>query len=145
MATKTKARGAPGATLMELPVQWSNVNIGDETCRLGAKVDRTSLTVAAADRNLCGKRLIATIVAAAGNSNPEQSSLPGVDADTELVGVFDVKSFAVSRKRIAFGLTFALASVDVKELAGFAKRSGKLIIDRVEDIPKDEAGADDPE
>ncbi len=71
-----KARGEPGATLLRIPVQWSNVNIGDETCRLGAKAERAALSPEVADENLCGKRLVVTIIARAGGGQADQESIP---------------------------------------------------------------------
>ena len=59
-----KARGSPGATLLDIPVEWGNATFGDEVCRIGVKVDRQHLTLDGADEHLCGKRLVATIQAA---------------------------------------------------------------------------------
>ncbi len=66
-----------------------------------------------------------------------------MDADTELSSIFDVKGYAVTRKSVSFGLTFALGSVDVQALVLFAKRGGVLVVDKIGDIPADEQTGDE--
>src|SRR5262245_62146532 len=91
--------------LMELPVQYGNVNIGDKTARIGCNVKRPTLTPTIADKNLCDKRLTAKILART-SGGADQESIPGMDQDVNVEAVFDCKGFGVSKKAISFGLTF---------------------------------------
>jgi hypothetical protein len=129
--------------LMALDVKYGNVNIGMDTCRLGITVERAKLTITQADRNLCGKRLVGTILARAGDAQSSQDSLPGIDADVTLSAAFDVKSFGVTRKNISAGLTFAIASVNVETLSHFAGRQGTFTVTNINDIPEGEPTTDE--
>lgn len=130
------------AALLELPVSYGNVNIGDEIARLTIKFTRTALALGKADQTFCGKRLTGRIVARAGDAQGEQDSLPGAEDDAELTGSFDVTALSVTRKTISTGLSFSIASIQVETLARFAKRQGVLIVDEIGDIPEDEADAE---
>lgn len=134
---------------LDIPCTWGNVNIGDETVRLGVRVSRDSLSVTQADKNLCGKRIVAKAVARAGDGQPGQASLPGTEgSDAEVEAAFDVKSIGVSIKNIAFGITAKIASVGLAQLCQFSKRGGMLHIESVAAIPDEESGSgedDDPE
>lgn len=139
---KAKEKKAPTAgTVLTLPVQYGNVSIGELTASITASVDRKHLSLAQADRTLCGKRLAGKITAMPGNDNPEQDSMPGMESEEELSSVFDTRSFRATPKAISFGLSFKLESVDVTTLANFAKRAGKLIVTEVTAIPEDEKEA----
>jgi len=132
------------ANVLELPVEYGQVSIGDKTTRIGVNVDRSELKVSDADKQLCEKRLTGRIITRP-PGNPEQGTLPGVDLETHLAGVFDVKGFSVTSDKISFGLTFALASIDVSVLAHFAKRSGRLIVEAVEALPESNGEAEEDE
>jgi hypothetical protein len=70
---------------LQLPVQWGNLNVGDETARLGLSVHRGSLTVSQADRHLCGKRLRLKTLARGNGAQASQEAIPGLDGgDVEL-------------------------------------------------------------
>ncbi len=124
--------------LLDLPVQFGNVNCGDKTARIGITLDRggDQLTIAQADKQLVERRLTVRMVARPPGDNHDQDRLPGMDDDEKLDAVVDVKGFSVSKDTISFGLTFAIASVDVGALAHFAKRAGKLVVTCAEDIPE---------
>lgn len=124
--------------VLELPVSYSNVNIGDKTARVGVKVHRANLRPTQADTQLCGKRLTGRLLARAAGAQAEQQSLPGADQDVQLEGTFDVMGFTVTPKTIGFGCTFSLESIDIEKMAHFAKREGMLYIDTVAEIPEEE-------
>ncbi len=138
-ATKDKK----ATRVVELNVSFGNVNIGEDTVRLGITIMRKEISVAQADKHLCGKRLIGQIVAQAGEHNADQPEM--FEAGETIEATFDVKSFNVKRKSISCGLTFAIASVDIIALAYFAKRGGKLIVDEIAEIPKEEEGDEEEE
>jgi hypothetical protein len=57
MARSRSRSATADPPVLEIPVKYGNVNLGDETGRLGCSASRGNLTVAKADRNLVGKRL----------------------------------------------------------------------------------------
>jgi hypothetical protein len=124
--------------VLELDVKYGNVNIGIDTCRLGITIERAKLTISQADKSLCGKRLVGTILARAGEAQSGQDSIPGIDADVSIEAAFDVKSFGVTRQSISAGLTFALASVNVETLSHFAGRQGTFSVTGIGEIPEAE-------
>lgn len=121
--------------LLDLPVSFGNVSIGDKTANIGVTVDRADLTPTRADKELCEKRLTGRIVAKPVGDHPDQQTFEGMEADTELGGIFDIKGFRVNKDSIALSLTFSLGSVDVAGLAGFAKKSGRMLVSGSEEMP----------
>lgn len=134
MAT-TKEQPAKAAAVLDVPVAFGGVSVGDETARIGVTVLRQRLNVDAAEGVFCGRRLTGRILLCEGD--PDQQSFLA-DADCEVAGVFDCKTFRVGPKEIGAGLTFSLADIDVGDLAGFAKRSGRLLVEGVADLPDEE-------
>ena len=139
MAKKKTASPA----LMTIPVAFGDVGVGDQIARLGVSIDRKRLNLAQADK-LCGKRLIGTITAVAGNDNPEQEGLPGMeDAATSLEAAFDVKRVSFGPKSMSTSLSFAISSIDLPTLCAFAKRAGAVEIQDITDIPVEEANGEE--
>lgn len=132
------------AVALEIPVFYGNVNIGDATARLGVSIDRRRMSLAQADKFLCGRRLTGTILARS-SGGAEQQSLPGADDDTTIEGTFDAKSFSVKRKSILAGLTFSLADISVSDLGRFAQREGVLTIAEFADLPDKELASAEAE
>src|SRR5262245_51049243 len=122
--------------VLELPCEYGNVGIGDKTCRIGVSVDRAKLKLKTADDNLCCHRLTLKMIGVPPGDDPEQKRM--FDDLQDMDGIADIKGFGVSQGSISFGLTFSKADVDLKQLGGFAKRSGRLEIFGVEEIPDDE-------
>lgn len=125
--------------MLVIPVTYGDVGIGDETARIGVSVERKWLPLGKADQHLTNKRLIGAITAVPGSDNPDQQQL--ISDEAIVRAAFDVKGFRVTRKFITFGVTFALASVDVELLSHFAKRSGHFKVEEFTDIPKPEKAA----
>ncbi len=130
------------AKVLDLAVAFGNLSVGDKTCRIGVSVDRSELSVSQADKNLCERRLSGYLVCKPPGDHPDQETFDGMDGDSEIKGVFDVKSFTVSKDALSLGLTFAVASVNVSALAHFAKRAGRVLIDEVDEIPEKQVGGD---
>lgn len=124
--------------VLDLPVSFGGVSIGDGTCRIGVTCDRGNLTVERADENLCGHRLTGKIEVKPKGEQPDQGVLPGM-AEPGLEGSFDVKGYRVTEKEIGFGMTFAVRDTDVGHLAKFAKRDGRLVVQDVAAIESEEA------
>lgn len=59
----------------------------------------------------------------------------------EFAATFDVKRIGVSPKNISAGLTFSLGEIDASELTYFAKRSGRLVVEKLTELNE----ADDPD
>ncbi len=137
---KAKKQGSNVAACLDIPVEFGGVNIGDGTARLGIAIDRGVLNINAADEAFCGKRLSGRVVL--GHSDESAGQTRFFEDDHQVEGVFDVKRIGVNLKQISAGLTFSLASVDVRELAKLSKGSGRLIVEQIEDLP-DESEDDD--
>lgn len=143
---KPKPRPPRGETaVLELPVAYSNVSIGEKTCRVGIHISRGNLTLAQADKFFCDKRLVGRILARRSGS-ASQESLPSMeDEDYELPGAFDVKGYSVSAKAFSCGLTFMKESIDVETLANFAKREGVFTVTETGTIPAESPATEDDE
>lgn len=134
-----------GVAELDLPVQFSNVNIGDEIASLSVTVPRTALTISQADSKVCGKRLTGHILARAGGAQADQDSLPGADNDVEIPGSFDVKSITFTRKSVKFKIAFSIGSISIDDLAHFAKREGRCVIMVITALPERKAKKDKDE
>jgi hypothetical protein len=134
-ATKAKSKSKADSSFeLDLPVSFLGVSIGDGTARVGVSVARPILSLSAADRSLCGRRLTGKIVLRPAGEDPNQTTLfDGVDH--EVSATFDVKRFGVSPKAFSFGLTFPLIEINVSELAVFAKKEGRLQVGEIAAIP----------
>lgn len=132
--------------VLDVPCYFGNVSVGDATARVGVQIDRKELTLAQADKNLCGRRLTCRIVARLGGGQSDQDSLPGAEDDPVMDGVCDVKSISAKPKSIGAGLTFSLEEVDPATLCRFAQRNGRLTVTEIADIPEGKAiGGDQSE
>lgn len=137
---RTLTKMAKQTAILELPVAFGNVNIGDATASVKISISRNNLKPAAADKHLCGMRLSGTIYAAPSgvSTGNGQKALPGADGDEEIAGIFDVKGFTVTPKKISAGLTFSLKDLDIGTLSHFAKRDGRMVINGVQKIEDEE-------
>lgn len=129
-------------SVLDVPVQFGGVSIGEDTGRVAVKIDREQLNIDAADEMFCGRRLTGRIVVVPSGVDPDQQEMFDDNDRHELKSTFDVKRFGASRKEFCAGLTFALSEIDVGELGHFAKRSGRLIVAAVAELPD---GKDDVE
>lgn len=116
-----------------VPVEFGGLSIGDATARLSIKVERGILELDDAVETLCERRLQATIEI--GEGHPR---LFDADPVPTITSAFDTKKISVGSKHYSTGLTCALAEVDVRELARFAKQSGVIRIADVQNIPEGE-------
>lgn len=133
------------APVLDIPVSYGTVSIGDKTCRVGVTIDRTALEVADADGKMCEKRLSGTITAKPADYDHQHTAFPNMNGDTTLSGVFDVKGISLTKKTLSIGLTFARASVDVETLSHFPKRVGRLVVTAAQDIPEDAQKEEEPD
>lgn len=134
MATQTTNSGADvQEAVLNIECQFQGVSIGDETARLGLKISRDHITLEECDMFFDGHRLAGSIQLSPRDDHPK---LAGMDDSGPLSveTVFDCKRFSCSAKDISCGFTFALDSVDVRELSQFAKRGGWLAVRAVGQI-----------
>jgi hypothetical protein len=136
-------RSQRGGAVLDVPVNFGDVSIGDGTARIGVRIDRSLLNIDAADELLCGRRLNGRLlVTPPGDANSQTYIDPEVSGDLkhELESTFDVKRFSASPKNITAGLTFSLQEVEVSELSHFAKRGGRLVVASIAEIPAKQRG-----
>lgn len=129
------------AKALTIPCSFGDVSIGEATCRIGVNVARSALKLNVADAQVCGKRLVGSIVSLPGNDNPEQGQL--IKDEITVGAAFDVKRVSFNKKFISFGLTFSIESVNIEDLAHFAKRAGRIEADDIQDIPAEEKTDDE--
>ena len=130
--------------LLDVPVSFGKISIGANTASIPLKADRSAISVSKADKNLCGHRLTGKIVAS--DSQPDQGHFAGMDGATgELEATFDVKGFGVRPKHIGFSLSLSIKDIDMADLAHFANRQGRLIVEIVEALPEDDDDSGDDE
>ena len=130
-----KKDGAEVKPAIDLPVEFGTLSIGDGTTRLGVKISRTKMSLSAADKSLCGRRLTGKVMLIPGTDDPDQTYLVDDMGKHEVESVFDVKRFSVGPEYIGCGLTFARLEIDCNELALFAKKQGRLVVDVIDEIP----------
>lgn len=128
-------------SVLDVPVEFGGVSIGESTARLGIRIDRSVCNINAADEIFCGHRLSGRIMLGRGGDQPGQTTLVE-DLDHYIDAVFDVKRIGVNPTHIGTGLTFSLADINIQELAKLSKGSGRLIVNTVAELPV-ESKADD--
>jgi hypothetical protein len=130
--------------MLDIPVAFGGVSIGDQTARLGVTVGRTFLNLVQADEALNGKRISGKVILLPKDSAADSQPLRGLeDCDEMIEGAFDVKRIGASPDDIGFGLTMNIKSIEIRDLAKFAKRSGRLIVVDSAALPDDEDGGDE--
>lgn len=136
MAKKSNGTVDTAETILEVPVEYGNLNVGDDAISVKINVSRSALSLAKADKIFCGHRLTMSLYAQEDGADPDQGALPGMDCLMELTGIMvDSKSFHVKTKTIGIGLTFSRKDVDVGQLAKFAKKPGKVVVEAVAELP----------
>jgi hypothetical protein len=130
--------------LLELPVSYGNVAVGENVIRLGAAVSRSNMKIAQADRHLCEQRLKVKLIACPKGSTADQGVLPGMPSgDTEIKTVVDILSYGVNGKRISFGMKMMRGMVRLTDIADFAKRDGRILVYEIEKIPEEEVAGEE--
>ena len=136
MVTKKKPARKRGvqSVVLDIPVDFGGVSIGESTARLGLRINREQLNIMAADEIFCGHRLACKLTL--GKRDESQGELVA-DLFETLSGQADVKRLGLSADTISTGLTFSLADIDVATLAKFSKGCGRLLVETVAEIPMD--------
>jgi hypothetical protein len=131
---------------LDLPVEFGGFSYGgNETCRIGIKIDRSVCNLVAADESFCGHRLTGSLLLGHHDEMPGQTRLFDSE-DKVITGVFDVKRVGLSPEQITFGATFNEKEIDVALLCSFAKCKGRLLVESIAEIPEEsgEGGEEAP-
>jgi hypothetical protein len=119
-------------------VEFGNVSNGDETARVGIKIDRDEIELDDCETYFCGRRVEAELYARI----TSQQSLEGMESDqpTEVMirAQFDINGYRVSPKAVTAGLTVPLNVVDRSMFGWLARRNGTLRCTHVADLDKDD-------
>ncbi len=124
--------------LLDVPVSFGNVSIGDGSVSISVKIDRERLNPEAADGLLCGCRAKGEIAAGeeAASAGPDQQQT--FEAMTHRkTGIFEIKGYSVRPKAISATLNLLLKDVVIQELGHFAKHDGRLRIESVAPLEED--------
>lgn len=143
MAKKNGSTKEQRKAVLDVPVEFGGVAIGDATARLGIRIDRSVLNIISADETFCGHRLSGRIILGGEDEQPGQMSFLD-DVYDYVEGTFDVKRISVNTKAISTGLTFSLNDIDIETLAKFSRGSGRLLVEHVAELPE-ATGDDDDE
>lgn len=136
MAKKKNGKQAEATAVLDIPVEFGGVGIGQKTARLGLKIDREVMAITKADEALCGRRCTGRVAMGGNNDSPGQGRFWD-DLEDVIDATFDIHRFGVTPDNFTSGLTFNLGEIDIGMLAGFSKGKGRLQILGVADIPKD--------
>lgn len=132
----SKNKPPANSSVLDVPVEFGGLSIGDVTARIGVRIDREHMNIVAADECFTGKRL--SVVVSLGSSDPEQREL-FKGRTFEVTGSVDVKRLGVTSDQFSAGLTFNLESIDVATIAKFSKGKGRLKVFEVAALPDDHA------
>jgi hypothetical protein len=137
------AKKKKNGMVLDIPVEFGGVSIGDGVARLGVKIDRNAITITEAVRVFVGHRLTGRVQLGGNGDSAGQETM---DFDHAVEGVFDVKRIGVGVKQYGTGLAFSIEDIDVREIAKLSKGSGRLQIEQVAALPeKQKKGPDSGE
>lgn len=71
--------------VINLPVGYGDVRVGDKTCGIRASVSRDSFPLAQADKTLCERRITGRIIAKPAGWQSDQNAMPGIDIEDDEV------------------------------------------------------------
>jgi hypothetical protein len=125
----------------KLPVKFKNLSVGDTIATLGVSIDRDRVNIDFCEEAFCGKRDLVRILIGPG-ADPDQGILWD-DVQFDVEAHADIKKYSVTPKLISIGLAFLIDSIDIEDLAHFAKKEGTLFIVKVLGDAKDAKGPDD--
>lgn len=130
--SKSKSEG------LEVPCSFKGVNFGDKIVSIGIGISRGNITPALADKTFTSKRLTVKLYAGVAKSAEGQTTA-FADGDLEFEGVADVAGFNAKAKNITSSLAFMIESVDGPLLSKFAKRDGRIVVSKVDEVTGEDA------
>jgi hypothetical protein len=120
--------------VLDKPVGFGGVSIGKNTGRISVSIDRSYVALDEAADLFSNRRLTGKVVLGRTGDATNQTKMVD-DLDHEVSGAFDVKGFRVTEETISLGMTFALAEINIAELAKFSKGVGRLVAFDIGEIP----------
>lgn len=145
-ATGHQGNGAGSAVRpqADIPCEFGNVSIGQATASIGVSIDPAAISVDRVHALFNGKRATVRLVQVPAGEQPGQRRMDGMEAP-ELTAVTDIRGYRMSPKVISARLAFTIEGLDLSMLAShFSKRSGRLLVISLQEIPQGEAsGGDD--
>ena len=118
---------------LNVAVQFRGVSLGMEKARLGLRFQRAHLTIAQAEKFLCGARLRLTAIL---ESDGQGELLP--NARLKIESVADSQRYSAGPNDLSAGLTFNRKDVDLTALCAFMGKSGTLAAERIGDAGEGE-------
>lgn len=119
--------------IVDVPVTFGACGGGGGVARLSCALDVAHMNPDAAFDAFAGTRIKGRIVIGGADSAAGQTRF--VDTDEALDGTFDCKAYTTNRKTIRFSLSSNIAVFPTQAwFNGFAKRSGRLLIESVDEI-----------
>jgi len=129
--------------VLDVPVEFGGVSIGDTTARLGITVARGNMGLETADDTLVKRRLTVDVILGRKDDQSGQKTLMD-DLDLQVSSVADTKGIRITGESIGAGLTFRLRDIDIASLAKLSKGTGRLVVHNVADIPEAEPKTSKP-
>lgn len=139
-----KKNGKATSNVLDIPVEFGGVSIGQQTAKLGLKISREVLNINAADEALCGRRVTGRVGVGGAGDSPGQMYLID-DMEDVINATFDIHRFGVTPDNYTSGLTFKLKEIEIGILARFSKGAGRLVIENIDAIPEDVVDEHDSE
>jgi hypothetical protein len=132
-------------SLLELPVAFGGLSVGERTVRLAVSIGRANISVNQADKAFTDMRITCKIKTQPKGDAPGQTTLAGMAGTSEIEGVADVKGIKAGGTTIGIGLTFSRRNIDIEELSHFVRADGQLIVTDIAKLSEEESGDDDDE
>lgn len=126
---------------IRVPCRFGNLSIGAEKATIAVTIDRSVVTVERLEPVVVGGRLDVLLRYDRNGQRemPDQRKL--VETADEITSIANCPSLMIKLNKLTFRLSFALGSVDVKQLAGAAQMVGEIGMTRIGDSGED--GDDD--
>lgn len=124
--------------VIKLPVDFSNVTLQKERARIGVKINRSDLPLAAADALFCNAQLDVTLRCdpnAKGDADGQQTM---EDFTLTVSLIAETKRYSVGADVISVSLSTPKTALDTGLLGQFAAAKGVMECKRIGDARKDE-------
>lgn len=115
------------------PCRFGNLSVGAEKATIAVTVDRSAIEVETLEPVVVGGRLEVALQYDRNGQHEDAAQRKFVDTADELKSVADCPSLMIKPSKLTFRLSFAVGSVDVKQLAAAAQMSGKISLTRIGD------------
>lgn len=123
------------------PCRYGNLSVGAEKATIAVTVDRSAIEVEQLEPVVVGGRLDVLLRYDRNGQREAPDQQKFVDTADELHSVADCPSLMIKPSKLTFRLSFAVGSVDVKQLAAAAQMGGEIGVTRIGD--SGEAGDDE--